>query len=303
MNTGYLNPLYTKSFSDYGSPLYLEKCGGWVLKRNIPGFSYNDAMWTYPIFTCLNWGKLPEDMNQLADTLVSISAVTDPFGNYSYEDLQEAFPDVCYPFKDHFIVDLGRSPESFVNPHHRRNVNHAVRNVKVLISEDPSEWLDEWDSLYNLLVIRHKIKGITRFSKKIFETQLSVPGIIAFKAFFDRECVGMLLWYTQNSIAYYHLGAYTDLGYKQKASFALFWNAIEYFADHSLKWMSLGAGAGLQRNNNDGLTRFKSGWATGVRTAYFCGRIFDHGKYSEISSSKNNAAVDFFPAYRFGEFF
>lgn len=303
MITGYLHPLYAKSLSDYGVPLYLEKCGGWVIKRRIPGFLQDDAMWTYPIFTCMDWSKLQEDFDLVSDTLVSLSAVTDPFGTFSYEDLRVVFPDVCLPFKDHFVVDLEKSPRSFVNAHHRRNSDTAMRNISVLISTEPSGWLDEWDKLYSCLVARHQIKGIARFSKTIFKTQLSVPGMVAFKAMSLGECVGMLLFFTQNNIAYYHLGAYSDLGYKQKASFALFWSAIEYFADHRMKWMSLGAGAGSQNDGSDGLTRFKRGWATGTRTVYFCGKIFDHRKYTEITSSKNYPAENFFPAYRFGDFY
>ena len=112
----------------------------------------------------------------------------------------------------------------------------------------------------------------------------------------------MVLWYKQGDIAYYHLGAYNDLGYLQKASFALFWTLIEYFASHKTRWLALGAGAGSQNDGQDGLTRFKRGWSTGTRTAYFCGRILDRQKYLEITQAKQIPATNFFPAYRLGEF-
>jgi len=108
----------------------------------------------------------------------------------------------------------------------------------------------------------------------------------------------MLLWYKQNDIGYYHLGAYNTLGYQKKASFALFNTSIEYFADTGLKWLNLGAGAGISNDAQDGLSRFKSGWSTDTRTAYFCGRIFDKKKYKEITKLKNTPKIDFFPAYR-----
>jgi hypothetical protein len=301
-DSGYLHSLYVKSLSEFGIPLVLKRSGGWLLQRKIAGSDCEDAMWPYPIFSCQNWGGLREDLDELADRLVSVSAVTDPFGHYTHDELQQIFPDVCFPFKEHFVVDLQKDPQTYLDTHHRRNVKQAMRHVKVQISEDPANWLDEWHALYDVLIERHQIKGITRFSKDSFRIQLRVPGIIAFKALYEDQAIGMLLWYKQGNIAYYHLGAYNDLGYQQKASFALFWTLIEYFASHDMKWLNLGAGAGSQNNGQDGLTRFKRGWATGTRMAYFCGRILDHKKYQEIVEAKGIQPTKFFPAYRVGEF-
>jgi hypothetical protein len=50
------------------------------------------------------------------------------------------------------------------------------------------------------------------------------------------------------------------------------------------------------------LKRFKEGWANDKRTAYFCGRIFDHAKYQEMSGAFSSLSMDYFPAYRQGEF-
>ena len=301
MTSGYLHPRYAESLSEYGVPLLLQRCGAWILQRPIAGLTDHDGMWLYPILACQNWSGLSEDLDELEGRLVSISAVTDPFGHYAHSDLQRIFLDVCFPFKEHFVVDLQKDPQAYVDSHHRRNVKQAIRNVKVQISEEPSHWLDEWHALYDVLIERHQIKGMTRFSKNSFRMQLSVPGIIAFKALYEGQTIGMLLWYKQGDIAYYHLGAYNELGYQQKASFALFWTLIEYFSGQQTKWLSLGAGAGSNNDGADGLTRYKKGWSTGTKTAYFCGRILDHKKYQEIVEAKNMPKTDFFPAYRSSE--
>lgn len=91
-------------------------------------------------------------------------------------------------------------------------------------------------------------------------------------------------------------------GYELGASFALFSYSLDYFARLGLEWLSLGAGAGAGPGAESGLTRFKQGWSTGVRTAYFCGRIFDEQKYQEIVRSRGATATEYFPAYRAGEF-
>jgi len=123
-----------------------------------------------------------------------------------------------------------------------------------------------------------------------------------FRAVHEERTVGMLLWYIQEEVGYYHLGAYSPVGYNLRASFALFWFAIEYFATNGLRWLNLGAGAGVRGDGMDGLSRFKHGWSTGTQTAYFCGRIFDRARYLEIVRVKGISTTDYFPAYRKDEF-
>ncbi len=95
-------------------------------------------------------------------------------------------------------------------------------------------------------------------------------------------------------------GAYSKLGYELKASFALFAWAIDYFSTR-LRFLSLGVGMGINGLKEDGLTHFKKGWATGTRTAYLCGRIFDRARYNERVRARDMAGADYFPLYRKGE--
>src|SRR5262249_49571006 len=106
------------------------------------------------------------------------------------------------------------------------------------------------------------------------------------------------LWYRCDDRAYYHLAAYSPRGYELKASFALFWQVGESFARAGVRWLALGAGAGLGDTTDDGLTRFKRGWATGTRTAYLCGRIFDRAAYAALSAATGNSDAFYFPTYR-----
>lgn len=299
---GYLHPLYSQSLREFGEPLELSSSKGWVLKRPIPGTSRFDCMGCYPLFACQDWSGLEKDLEQIGNQLVSISLVADSFGKYTPQELKRYFRDIAHSYKEHFVVDLQRRPMDFVVAHHRRNARKALKNVAVEICAEPLQLLDEWCSLYHNLIERHNIKGITRFSRDAFATQLSIPGLVVFRATADGETVGMLLWYVQEDIGYYHLGAYNAAGYKMNASFALFWTLIEYFSDSGLKWLNLGAGAGSHGDEQDGLSRFKRGWSTGTRTAYFCGRIFDRQKYQELVTSKWIPNTEFFPAYRLGEF-
>lgn len=300
--TGYLHPRYPESLAEFGTPRELPRCGGWILERQIPGSSERDAMGCYPLFVCEEWSQLHTDLAEMEDQLVSLSIVTDPFGDYDRAYLERCFHHVVVPFKEHFIVDLSCSTETYVHAHHRRYARKALGELRVEHCQDPPHFLDDWLRLYSVLIEKHSIKGIPAFSRVSFVKQLQVPGIVVFRAIHDNATVGMTLWYTQREVGYYHLGAYSEAGYQLRASFALFWFAIEYFAAHGLRWLNLGAGAGIGNNATDGLSRFKRGWATGTRTAYFCGCIFDRTKYRKIVEARGVPPTSYFPAYRQGEF-
>lgn len=299
--SGYLHRAYAESLSEFGTPLALERSGGWLLKRAIPHTNSYDAMGCYPLFACEDWSQLRTDLQEIKDELISVSLVTDPFGEIDTDYLRDCFPDIVKPFKQHFVTDLERPLESFVHPHHLRNVRKALQLVQVERCLAPLEFLDDWLDLYQTLIDRYQITGIAAFSRASFAAQLSVPGISAFRATENGATVGMLLWYEQGNRAYYHLGAYSNRGYEVGASFALFDYALRYFCSRQLKWLNLGAGAGTS-DSDSGLTRFKQGWSNGVRTAYFCGRIFARDKYEQLVAQTSTHSTDYFPAYRLGEF-
>ena len=299
--TGYLHPDYARSLEEFGSPQLLPGCGGWVLVRAIPGSTYRDAMGCYPLFACADWSALPADVAALDGDLVSLALVTDPLGDFDVTVLRRAFPDVCLPFKAHFVVDLSRSPDSFVSAHHRRNIRTAARLVDVEVCANPTDHAEDWIALYRHLISRHAIRGFAAFSPRALAAQLRVPGLIMLRAVRCGETVGMTLWFQQGNAAYYHLGAYSDRGYQLRASFSLYAFALGYFASR-LAWLSLGAGAGASGNGSSGLTRFKRGWATAIRTAYFCGRIVNPMRYAELAHAVTPAATPYFPSYRAGEF-
>ncbi|NER51662.1 MAG: GNAT family N-acetyltransferase [Symploca sp. SIO1A3] len=299
--TGYLDPLYAESLAEFGSPRFLPKSKGWILERQIFNLPYQDAIGCYPLFSCQDWPMLHEDLESLHDQLVSLVVVTDPFGNYDFEYLKECFKDKAIPFKEHFIIDLEHPVDKFVSSHHRRNARKALRDIRVEKCQDPMEFKEDWIKLYDVLIKRHNIRGIATFSEESFIKQLKTPGICMFRAVHQDVTIGITLWSVQSNIGYYHLGAYSELGYQLRASFALFWSIIEHFSQTNLRWLDLGAGAGLKQDSTDGLSRFKSGWSTGTKTAYLCGRIFDPEKYAELTKAKEITATNYFPAYRKGE--
>lgn len=298
---GYQNSLYAESLAEFGTPFCLPRSGGWLLVRPIPECAEHDAVGCYPLFNCRNWADLGSDLDEAAAHVVAVSLVVDPFSEVDKAQLHGWFPDVCRPFKEHAVVDFGRDWRQAICRHHRRNVRVAARRVEVERCGDPSDWLETWIELYGHLIGRHGLCGIARFSRASFGRQLCVPGIAAYRAIVDTETVGMILWYVADTVAYYHLGAFSPLGYASRAAFALFDAALGDLAGRGARWAALGSGAGWQVATEDGLARFKNGWANDRRTAWFCGRILAPVKYERLAAARKLHAVDYFPKYRHPE--
>ena len=296
--SGYLSQQYAASLGTLGTSRLLPGCLGYILERPIPGSMHRDAMGCYPLFCCESWTGVAADLQSLAGELVSVCLVADPFGNYGIDDLRGVF-DKVVGYKEHFVTDLRRSLREIVSSHHRYYARRGLRNVRVELCEEPAEHSSEWSELYAAFAEKREFSGPSLFSKPCLEAQLEVPGVRLFRALDESATVGMQVWYVQGDVAYWHLSAYTDAAYRMRASYAVFWRAIEYFADQKLCWLHLG---GVPDSGSGGLAAFKKGWSTGTRTAYLCGRILSEPLYEEITTARGAQRSDYFPAYRRGEF-
>jgi hypothetical protein len=296
-----MHPLYVFSFQEFGLPWALPNCGGWVVERSIPGTPYNDIMGCYPLFTCQDWSQLHIDLDYLKEKgFVSIALVIDPFGSFDLHSLRRCFDDVI-PYKKHFALDLHKSIPDIVTKHHRYYARKALRKINVEVCLKPVEWLDDWVNLYGNLIKKYHIKGIRAFSRAAFADQLGAPGIVLFRATVDEVTIGMEMWYVQNDVAYSHLMALSHPGYDMGSAYALRWASINHFAQvKNVRWLNYGGG--FNEDGTDGLSFFKKGWSSDTRNSYFCSRILNHEKYSEIVRSKGIDDTNYFPAYRKGEF-
>jgi hypothetical protein len=299
LRSGYSSPEYAASQGECGQPLPLPRSGGCLLQRRIPGAVAVDAMGPYPIFCCRDWSALGTDLAELGDRVVSVVLVTDPFGVADPTPLAGAFNRGLVHYKDHHVIDLDVPLDRSACSHHRRNARKALRRLGVEEVDAPSASLDTWCELYAELIRRHRITGVSRFSRESFALQLAVPGLLALRAVDDKgQVVGMVLWYCQEDVGYYHLAAYSPRGYAENASYALFWASAEQLRGR-VRWLSLGAGAGVSCDGTDGLTRFKRGWSSIVRPAYLGRHVACPRIYAELC--RGRPATDCFPAYRFDD--
>jgi hypothetical protein len=278
---------YAESLAEFGTPRGLPRSGGWLLERPVPDGSASDLVGPYPLFSCANWDGLAADLEELEGDAVSVVLVADPLSDADEPQLRHAFPDHVVPFKRHHVRDLDERVD--LSEHHRRHVRRATSAVEAEVCADSLAYLDDWVQLYAGLVERHGLTGIRAFSPTSFRRQLELPGMVALRAVRAGETVGMALWLDDAPNAYYHLAAYSPAGYQVSASYALFAAAFEHLRERGVRLVELGAGT----SSDDGLTRFKRGWATGERVAYLCGRVLDRAAYDRLAGGS-----DWFPAYR-----
>ncbi len=199
-------------------------------------------MGCYPLFACQDWSALADDVTGLGPGVLTLTLVADPFGNF-HPDLLRSIFDVVVPFKEHLVTDLTRPIDQIVSKHHARYAQSAARHVTVELVERPIDFLDEWWELYAQLIIRRSITGMAAFSKRSFARQLTVPGLVMFRAIHEDITAGLDLWYVQGDVAYFHLVALSEIGYRMRASHRLKWHILQHFSD-KVRWLDLGAGAG-----------------------------------------------------------
>jgi hypothetical protein len=290
----YAEPSYAASLTEFGTPRYLSRSGGWLIERSIARTGHRDLMGPYPLFSCVDWPSLADDVEEIDQAFVSLVIVTDPLGDADPSRLQQAFP-LVHVLKPHLIRDL-RAPAGPLHSHHRRHLRRALRNVDVEVCVHPVEHLDEWADLYAGLADRHNLSGIRAFSRDSFRRQLQVPGMFAVRAERAGRTVSMALWLSGDGVSYYHLGASSREGYDVGASYAVFAAALDHLREEGIGLVDLGGAPG-DANHPDGLLRFKRGWANGERPTYLCGRVINRQIYATLAPGLRSGR-SWFPAYR-----
>lgn len=296
---GYRDPGYADSLSEYGTPRRLAHSGGWILERSIPGTPHQDAMGLYPMLSCEDWAGLPADLEALREEgFVSLLCVSDPFLEAAACDPFLGF-DTTRPFKTHYAAHLERPIDQIVSRHHVVHARKAARSLDVEVAEEPLMHLDEWQDLYSILVARHGISDLRRFSKESFQKLLGVPGVCLMRALHRGTVAGARVFLQQGDVVHSHLAAFSPLGYSRGASFILDWEALKFFRGKArvLNW-----GGGITASPGDGLTRYKRGWSTDEYTSFLLGAVLDPDRYADLSGNESAGLAGYFPAYRRGEF-
>jgi hypothetical protein len=287
-------PLYARL--DYASAfgfeaVDIEAWGTGALLRPIPGGGLKDVLGCYPLAAIAGDAELEDGLEALRATgAVAVTLVPDPVGGPAPEVLARAF-EICRPFKTHYLIDPGQPAR--LSASHRRWVRKAQGDCRIE-AQPLAQVLAPWTRLYAGLVRRHGIGGLQDFPPSYFAALAAAPEVTALVASHDGEPVAMSLWVEEPDVAYYHLGASSELGYRLHAAYGLMAAALEMFGAGRI--LHLGGAAGLADDPGDGLAQFKRGFSNRRLTAYLCGARLDPARYAALAGGRSDA--DYFPAYR-----
>jgi hypothetical protein len=289
----YSTSLYAFSLSDPDSTIEVPEWGCFVHRRAIPGSPLYDAIGTYPAAPLSANADIAGGLRRLArHHLVSIVLVPDPYYGLGLNRARlGASFEVCRPFKTHFVVEMSKRLD--ISKHHRQMVRRASRVCAVELVR-LADHLNAWCDLYSGLIDRRAISGTPNFSRTYFSALANVDGLRTWAAFCDDGLVAMALWLRHDTIAWLHLMAANDVGYRTGASYALVAAALEHYADTEV--VNLGGNAGIVDSISDGLSFFKRGFANSTATSHLCGAVLAPREYAELTSLRSG--IDYFPSYR-----
>ena len=149
--SGYQSEAYARALHQ-GEAIRLPNAESWWIKRQIPGSKLFDGMGAYPLLRCGHWSLLADDLAALEGNIVTFASVIDPLGDYDESLLRTAFPDLLFPYKQHYMVDLTRPLEEIVSKHHKYYARRALRDFRVELSDAPMSLAEKWVDLYSDLI-------------------------------------------------------------------------------------------------------------------------------------------------------
>jgi len=295
---GYSHRNFARVYGRFGDPVDLVASGGSLLRRRIPGSDFWDLTGCYPVFCCMNWPALKDDIHVLKQENASLVLVADPFLAGGEDYLAQLF-DTVRPFKTHYIAELSQPLESFVPKKRILTARKALQRIDVEVSSSPAAWGEDWMALQNQSHHADDASGINVLSIDEINRLLQVPGIVALRATHHGRPVGMHLEFHQGDIVFGHFASYAPDTYSLNVSTALHVCEIEYFSDKA-RWIDWGGVPGVEDKKN-GLSQFKMNFSNTTRTAFLCGSVLNRSVYEHLSASCVDASASYFPAYRAGE--
>lgn len=292
MTHPYARADYAATLGHIGRPVAVPEWNAWVLARPTPCGTREDAVGVSPLTVIAPEADLGGGLARLkALGLVSVVLVWGDRLGPPPTVLEVAF-DITRPFKSHQVLDRSLGPLAF-GKHHRYEIKRALSRV-VAAEIALGDHLPAWAALYGELAARHGLGGTHIFPPEHYALLAALPEVRTFAAFIDQRMVSAHLFVTHQGHAMSHLAASAAEGYAAGAAYAVNDLAARTLIDCDV--INFGGGAGMGDNPEDGLVRFKKGFANAVAPARLCGAVLDADAYRALSIDTVDSG--FFPAYR-----
>ena len=297
---GYRSEQYASAFAHLGTPRYLPNAKTWVVERSVAEASPTkpspvDAMGVYPLLVCSNWSKIADDLDYFTEQWVSFVAVSDPFAEVDVRQLTSAFDEVI-PYKHHFVADLERPIETFVDKRRLRQAEKAEQDFAIEVHSAPLPESIERECwhLYDSHMESLGVAGLRRFTREGFKAMANTHGAVGTVARRDGNAIGMLIDYHDQDVVYAHLAAVNQVGRKYRAASAMYIFQIRYYQEKA-RWIDSGGAPGVTADGEHGLAKFKQAFSNSTKPVYLCTKVLQPAVYELLSAGRPGG---YFPKYR-----
>lgn len=286
---------YAASLAHVGRPIVVPSWGTHVIAREIgDSGGREDVVGCYPITVLAPDADVAAGLADLrTQGFVTVGLVVDDVHRPPVADLEAAF-DFVRPFKTHHVFRREHGPFA-PDKHHRYEIKRARARVEA-VRIDLAQHLDAWGALYATLAGRHALAGTHDFSRDAFARLSRIEGVEAIGGFVDGRLVCCHLWVVHDTVAHSHLMASDEVGYRTGAAYAVNEASIRLIERAAV--FNFGGGAGVEEKADDGLARFKRGFANATALARFCGAVLDPSACDALVRRTNTVGATYFPAYR-----
>jgi hypothetical protein len=284
---------YARTLEHVGEPHFVPDWGTYVIARPVEAF-HRDVAGPYPLAMLKPDADVRGGIEQLREEgFISAVLVCDHLSGPAMRVLTNAFAR-AEPFKQHYVVDRSIQPWLPSN-HHQDEIRRATRRGIVVEWTALSDVLDDWVSLYAELKSRRGVSGTADFSRSSFERLAQCSGLRTAVAYLNGDVVGSHLWFSHEGRMWSHLASTNELGRRNGAAYALYDFSIR---ESGASLVSLGGAAGTVESEDDGLARFKRGFANSSILTNLYGAILDANRYDELCDERRAGESTFFPSYR-----
>lgn len=302
---GYNSLLYAKSFEGVGKLISSKHGDISLLERDIPGTNEKDLISLYPLntspegFYTSSEGFYDDlrDKDHVSATLILSPLFDLPYG---VSDLKERDWDIIKDYKEHYIVDLSK-PIWMASDHWDKVRTFAKTgyevSMRVLYPHNVVDYARRFHKLYQTLVKKRGIEGVTNFSEQSIIRQFQVPGLLVFEVLDERgDPMAIRTFYLDGQDnCYFHLGAASHKAFAKAPghSQAIHYEAITYLKQLGLSKLVLGS---IPDVGGEGLRSFKQGFSNmETKTNLIVMKVLNQDIYDKLVSSRN---TEYVPPYR-----
>ena len=140
-----------------------------------------DGMGCYPLFSCRDWERLPEDLRR-ARGAAGVAHPRHGSVRRLHRRGPAAFIRCARPYKAHFVTDLARRPTSRRTRRHTRNTDARASSCRSNAWRSPGGWPRRGSRCTGSSSSDTRITGPPPSRRSRCGRQLAVPGVRMFKA-------------------------------------------------------------------------------------------------------------------------